>query len=96
MTVWCALGKINFLNGRGGLDPQCETKISLTFGSFSTALALPGACFISQKVFVNSFCESEFPHKSVNLFFLISNDKKLVEGFVRGLTCAKQLHRYFL
>ena len=24
---------------------------------------------ISQKVFINSFCTSRFPHKSVNLFF---------------------------
>ena len=25
--------------------------------------------FISQKVFVKSFCKSQFPHKFVNLFF---------------------------
>ena len=26
---------------------------------------------ISQKVFVKSFCRSEFPHKSVNLFYVL-------------------------
>ena len=33
--------------------------------------------FISQQVFVKSFCKSQFPHKSVNLSFILVtiNDK---------------------
>ena len=31
--------------------------------------------FISQKVFINSFCKSHFLHKSVNLSFIITNMK---------------------
>ena len=27
--------------------------------------------FISQRVFIKSFCKSPFPHKSVNLFFIL-------------------------
>jgi len=27
--------------------------------------------FISQKVFIKSFGKSQFPHKSVNLFFIL-------------------------
>jgi len=27
---------------------------------------------ISQTVFIKSFCKSQFPHKSVNLFFIIT------------------------
>ena len=30
---------------------------------------------ISQKVFIKSFCNSRFPHKSVNLSFIITNIK---------------------
>jgi len=29
------------------------------------------ASLISQKVFLKSFCKSQFPHKSVNLFFIL-------------------------
>jgi len=31
--------------------------------------------FISQKVFIKSFCESQFPHKSVNVSFIITDIK---------------------
>ena len=41
--------------------------------------------FISQNVFIKSFCKSELPHKSVNLSFIITNTKK-VDNFVRKLT----------
>ena len=30
-----------------------------------------GPALISQKVFIKSFCKSQFPHKSVNLFFIL-------------------------
>ena len=32
--------------------------------------------FISRKVFMKVFCKSQFPHKSVNLFFIVSDVKK--------------------
>jgi len=38
---------------------------------------------ISQKVFIKSFFTSQFPHKSVNLFFII-------------ITFAKRLDKHFL
>ena len=37
-------------------------------------------CFsdlIAQKVFINSFCNSQFPHKSFNVSFVVINVKKL-------------------
>ena len=34
-----------------------------------------GRRFISQKVFQKSFCKSQFPHKSVNLSFIITDTK---------------------
>ena len=51
---------------------------------------------VLQKVFTWSFCKSRFLHKSVNLSFIISNDKELVDGFERQLTVAKQLDKHFL
>ena len=36
---------------------------------------LPHSYFISQKVFIESFCRSLFPHKSVNVSFTPSNIK---------------------
>ena len=36
--------------------------------------------FISQKVFLKSFCKNQFPHKSVNLSFSITNvENKLTD-----------------
>ena len=31
----------------------------------------PPSEFISHEVFFKSFCKSQFPHKSVNLFFIL-------------------------
>ena len=36
--------------------------------------------FISQKVFIKSFCKSQPPHKSVNLSCIITNVKKKLTG----------------
>ena len=39
----------------------------------------PGSCvavLISQQVFVKSFCKSQFPNKSVNLFFILVTIKE--------------------
>ena len=30
------------------------------------------SAFIAHKVFSTSFCKSQFPHKSVNLFFILA------------------------
>jgi len=47
---------------------------------------------ISQKVFIKSFFKSQFPHKSVNLFFILVTMKdKLTD-----LTFAKRLYKHFL
>ena len=35
----------------------------------------PGTPFLSQKVFVKLFFESQFPHKYVNLSFIVANMK---------------------
>ena len=36
--------------------------------------------FISQKLFVKLFCKSQFPDKSVNVFFILTNIKnKLID-----------------
>jgi len=50
------------------------------------------ARFEAQKVFIKSFCKSQFPHKFVNLFFrLVILKDKLTE-----LTFAKRLYTHFL
>ena len=36
------------------------------------------ATFFSQKVFIGSFCERQFPHKSVNLYSIITDIKKML------------------
>jgi len=51
--------------------------------------------FISQKVFINSFGKSWFPHKSVNVSLTITN-KGSVDGFVLALTLAKRLYKHFM
>ena len=38
-----------------------------------------GATFISKRVFKNSFCTSQFPHKFVNTSFIITNREQLTE-----------------
>ena len=37
-----------------------------------SAVSCRSGAFISYKVFIKSFCESKFPHKSVILFFVIT------------------------
>ena len=43
-----------------------------------------GGELISQKVFIKSFCKSQFPHKSINLFFIITNIKNELTGLRGG------------
>ena len=44
-----------------------------TFRGYSCGGGKSGT--VSQKVFIPSFCKSQFPHKSVNVFFSSSNSK---------------------
>ena len=44
------------------------------------------AGFTSQKVFAKLFCQSHFPHKSVNLFFILVVIKKELTIFLWKLT----------
>jgi len=44
------------------------------FGA-SAESAISRAAFISQKLFLESLCKSQFPHKSVNLSFILVNIK---------------------
>ena len=37
--------------------------------------------FISQTAFRKSFCKSQFPHKSVNLFFIVTDMKNKLTDF---------------
>ena len=60
------------------------------------------SAFTSQTVFSKSFCISRFPHKFVNLSFIISNvenrlvlELTLANNFMRELTFAKQ-HKHCL
>ena len=60
------------------------------------------SAFTSQTVFSKSFCISRFPHKFVNLSFIISNEENklvleltLANNFMRELTFAKQ-HKHCL
>ena len=41
----------------------------------ATVRPAPAHKFISPKVFTKSLCKSQFPQKSVNLFFIITNIK---------------------
>jgi len=43
-----------------------------TLGRPRSAPVLPVDDFISQKVFIKSFCKSQFPQKSVNVSFIIT------------------------
>ena len=54
------------------------------------------AVFISQEVFINLFCKRHFPHKSLDLFFILAIVEEKVDGFVRELTFAKRLYEHFL
>ena len=51
-----------------------------------------GNKFTSQKVFTEKFCKSQFPHKIVNLSFIIASTKNKSTVFVQGLTFAKRLY----
>ena len=44
--------------------------------------------FVSHKVFLKSFCESQFPHESVNLFFTLVIVKKKLMDLWGGWTFA--------
>ena len=57
--------------------------------------------FISQKVFIKSFCKSQFPHKYVNLFFIsVTTTDKLTglcgNRLLQELSLAKRLYQHFL
>ena len=52
---------------------------------------------ISQRVFLTSFCKSQFPHKSVDLFFIFAIvEGGQVDGFVGELTSTERLSRRFV
>jgi len=43
--------------------------------------------FVSEKVLIKEFGKCQFPHKSVNLFFIFV---EIQDGFVGGLTFAEE------
>jgi len=61
-SLWVQRGRGNFLKG---VRSCLETRQVM-----HEAVA-PICPFISHKVFSKSFCKSQFPHKSINLFFIL-------------------------
>ena len=57
----------------GQTDRQRETETDR--GADCTSTRVPCQCsnFISQVVIIKSFCKSQFPHKSVNISFIVTN-----------------------
>ena len=55
-----------------------------------------GLNLISRNMFIDSFLESQFPHKSVILSFIITDVKQKVDGFARESTFAKRLYKHFM
>ena len=61
-------------------------------GDYAFDLKVPTKV-ISQKLFTKSFCRSQFPHKSVNLSFIMANiNNKLTDLCVNGLLQNDFLH----
>ena len=58
------------LGGSGGVRGWAERRAR------GEAVALPRCVLISQSVFITLLCKSRFLHKSVHLYFLITNIKK--------------------
>ena len=60
------------------------------------------SAFISHKVFINSFCESQFPHKFDNLFFILVIAKDELKNLCGDklpnlcVTFVNRLHKHFL
>ena len=52
--------------------------------------------FSSQKVFIKLLCESQFPHKFVNLFFIIANIKNELMDLRRNLLLHNDFYKHFL
>ena len=46
---------------------------------------------LSQRVFIKSFCKSQFPHKSVNLSFTITNMMNKLTDFAGIVFCRRTL-----
>ena len=55
---------------------MCEGCVEGVHLVVSVALPVHKNGVISQKVFIKLFCKSRFPHKSVNLSFLVTVIKK--------------------
>ena len=47
--------------------------VKVAFLSSEQGISSGTDMFISQKVFIKSFCKSEFPHKFVNVSFMITD-----------------------
>ena len=52
------------------MKPGCPGTKNITFCATKATVDWSRPDLISQKVFIKSFCKSQFPHKSVNLFFI--------------------------
>ena len=57
-------------------EPVLEVSlVPVSIHHLGSGFRVSGLGFISHKVFLKSFCRSQFPHKSVNLSFIITNIK---------------------
>ena len=77
-----------------GFGPTCGSRCSIlvqgrNFKSDCSAR-------LSEIKRLKSLCKSQFPHKSVNLFYILVMIKGQVDEFVRELTVAKRLEKDFL
>ena len=63
-----------------------------------TVLCVPHSLdrgFIARRVFIASFLQTSISLQLGHLIIYISNNKGLVDGFVRELTLAKRLYKHF-
>jgi len=61
----------DFLSCSQANSPGGEGESKIENGAFGPTVRVGGTRLVSQKVFIKSFCKSQFPHKSVNLLFIL-------------------------
>ena len=86
--MWFTIKVFTIMSGGSHLDRH-EKSVSETpfYQAFHAAR-------ISKKVYARSFRKSQFPHKSINLSFIIPKQK--VEELVPELTSTKRPSKHFM